>query len=296
MSIVQLSELGSDVLKLLEQLGRRAVEVAPIGRFRNGHRSCYRLRLDDGVTVKARIAATANDACRIETLSGHLPPELFARVLARYGRALFVEWIPGRSITSGDCTSAFMERCGGLLATVHHVKPPNSPAWWHPTTHQPAEERLSRDLHKLVELGGLTEPCARGLAGAAGRYGPEDIAVGLVHWDLCAANVIAGRDGAPRVIDQDTLYIGPCAGDLARTWYRWSLTSEQFGAFLTGYRSQRDTAEFESSFWYWAVSALVDSALWRLQVGSREARVPLSMLKDAAAEGVESIGNPEEWR
>jgi hypothetical protein len=296
MSDPRLAELGTDVLRLLEKLDLRAVNVSPIGRFRNGHRSCYRLRLADGVTVKARIAPTAGDACRIETLSGHLPSELFPRVLGREGRALLVEWIPGRSVTVRDCTREFMERCGALLATVHLVEPPNDPAWWHPTTEQPAGERLSRDLHRLAELGGLTSTQARRLAEAAGRHAPEEIAVGLVHWDLCAANVIAGSDGEPRVIDQDTLYIGPRDGDLARTWYRWSLTNGQLGAFLAGYRSDLDTTGFESSFWYWAVSALVDSALWRLHMTSREARVPLSMLEEAASAGLESFGNPGEWR
>jgi hypothetical protein len=232
MSDPRLAELGTDVLRLLEKLDLRAVNVSPIGRFRNGHRSCYRLRLADGVTVKARIAPTAGDACRIETLSGHLPSELFPRVLAREGRALLVEWIPGRSGTARDCTREFMERCGALLATVHLVEPPNDPAWWHPTTEQPAGERLSRDLHRLAELA----------------------------------------------------------------WYRWSLTNGQLGAFLAGYRSDLDTTGFESSFWYWAVSALVDSALWRLHMTSREARVPLSMLEEAASAGLESFGNPGEWR
>jgi Ser/Thr protein kinase RdoA (MazF antagonist) len=288
--------LEADVVRLLERLNLRAVEVEPIGQFHNGNRSCHRLHLDDGQSVKARMVPSADDARRIETLSGHLPAGSFARILGRCRRALLVEWIPGRPIESADHTSAFMAGCGALLATVHRVKPPGSASWRHPTAEQPARERLSQDLRRVVELGGLSQSAAAGLAADAGRYAPEDIQIGLVHWDLCQANVIVGPDGGPKVIDQDTLYVGPCDGDLARTWYRWSLPSDRFGAFLSGYRVHREATTFEAQFWYWAVTALVDSALWRLRMGSGEARVPLSMLAQAAARGVESLGNPEDWR
>ena len=139
--------------------------------------------------------------------------------------------------------------------------------------------RLERDIRALVQHGALD-----GLEGAqfidlAESHAPHTFAVGLVHGDFCAENMVLRAPGNVYVIDSEKLSIDAYDYDLARTWYRWPMTAAQREAYYDGYNRYRSSADFLRHFCYWAIVVFANSAAFRLRAGTGDAGLPIRQLQ-----------------
>jgi hypothetical protein len=89
-------------------------------------------------------------------------------------------------------------------------------------------------------------------------------------------------DGEGRVwiVDNEGLGFGALDFDLARSWYRWPLAPELRQAFYRGYGEHRPVDSLRAHFWYWAISVLVASAVFRLRTHDDGVAVPCRRLED----------------
>lgn len=110
-------------------------------------------------------------------------------------------------------------------------------------------------------------------------HAPRNVAVGIVHGDFCAENMIVRASGNVSVVDSENLSIAPHDYDLGRTWYRWPMTQVQCEAYYDGYHQYRSSADFVTHLPYWAIGVLARSAAFRLRVGARDALIPIQQLK-----------------
>src|SRR5262249_34236049 len=195
------------------------------------------------------------------------------------GCALLVPWIEGRALDSLPCTPHLARRCGALQGRVHSRRleqrdgrrTHDAVARWH--------RALADGLETLVRAGVLGERDAERAHRAARRYAPRRWRRGFMLGDFCAENVVLRRSGELCVIDNETLEIGPCDYDLARTWYRWPMSRRARAAYLDGYAQHRSPRQCIAHFPYWAITALVHGALFRQRMRQATAAVPLQRLR-----------------
>jgi len=270
--------LDPNLKELVERVDAQLADAVPIGNS-SPERRCFRLLFEDGRVLKGRVLESSADALRVDELLSYLTDARFPSIIGRSGRALLLEWIDGRIIAPGDLSPEFMATCGELLASVHGVSIPADLRWTHPTARPYSMKRLEQDLEGVAALGGLTREETSRLVDIAQSQVPSTVELGLVHWDFCPDNLVIGAKGAPTSIDNATLYVGPLHADLARSWYRWPLHRPQMQAFLTGYRLRGGTDGLAAHFGYWAIRAVLDSALWRLKTGTRELPEPIAAFR-----------------
>jgi hypothetical protein len=281
--LVPLSEaparVGPDLWALAAGLGAAVVETCILTSLPSpvmAHAS-FRLRLADGRTVKGRRVETPDQAGRIAELLARLDRRHFSRVLAREGIALLEKWWVGTPLDTAAAGPAVFRRCGRILGRVHTVPPPGAPAGAAPS----AAQRLAvteRQLARLRDLGALAPAAARRALRQLRDHVPDRVVVGVVHRDFCAENIVLTHAGGIRVIDNETIAVDACELDLARTWYRWPMTRTERAAFLAGYGERRPAAAFRRHFPFWAIAALVDAALFRVEARTTAAAVPVRRL------------------
>jgi aminoglycoside phosphotransferase (APT) family kinase protein len=228
--------------------------------------------------VKARRLNSVEEAERVERLSRFLDPRCFPKVLARRGAALLTEWAHGTPLGSTADKAALFRRAGSVQATMHCRALPAGLLRAARVSEAGRETRLDRGLHELVRFGALPAREARRAWAIALAHVPPRRAVGLVHGDFCAENMVRGVDGRLRIVDNEALSVGACDYDLARTWYRWPMTESQAAAYFDGYAGRRGPDAFVAAFPYWAVMALVDAVVFRVRARTRGARAPLARL------------------
>ncbi len=273
------ARLGPDLWALARRLGApvrdaRALTALPSPVL---HHASFRLRLVDGRTFKARRVETAAQATQIAALVPCLDRRHFPRVLARRGRALLEEWRAGLPFVATAARAPVYRHCGRILGRVHEAPGP-PPAARVP----PAGERLAateRQLLRLEALGALAPAIARRARRQLRDHVPDRVTVGVVHRDFCAENLVVTPAGEITVVDNETVAVDAVELDLARTWYRWPMTSAQWAAFLAGYGEPAGARAFRQHFPFWAVAALVDAALFRLVARTGAVSVPLDRLR-----------------
>lgn len=273
--------LGTDLSALIETLGTRVVESLPITglRSRTFTRATFRLTLADGRVLKARRLDSPADADRIRTVVARLGRPELPRIVAHRGAALLEEWIVGEPAGQSRADLAFIERCGGVLGTIH-TTPLETPQVHPETRPEPAAhyDRVECAIAELLRLGVLSAGVAAALRTVAREHLPTEIAFGFVHRDFCGVNIVRGPGGAPFVIDSGSVGVDAIEFDLARTWYRWPLRSTQRRAFDAGYRAHRHRAGGTEQFPFWAVVVLSEATLFRIRARTGW-RVPLRRLE-----------------
>jgi hypothetical protein len=227
-------------------------------------RPAWRLELADGQVWKGRVFPDSVEAERFEALAACLPRPGFPKLLARQGRAVLLEWIPGDGI-GASAPATLLERCGALLAAVHCQRLPADFAQRYASDASALPEPLAPLLDEISATDWLERSEAEALAALAQRAQPKQCERGLAHLDFCAENLVVSADAQPFCIDNATLAVAPLDYDLARSWMRWPLAPAARAAFLAGYRQQRDTAAFEAAFDYWSICAYAHSARLRLR-------------------------------
>jgi Ser/Thr protein kinase RdoA (MazF antagonist) len=273
------ARLGADLWALVARLDAPLVAARTLTRLPSpvmAHAS-FRLRLANGRTVKGRRVETPAQAHRIAELLPRLDARHFPRVLARRGRALLEAWVPGTALARLTAGELVYRRCGRILGSIHVAPRPGRMA----TAPASAARRLAvaeRQLAELESLGALSVASSRQALCHLRDNVPDRAAVGVIHRDFCAENIVCTPAGSLYVVDNETIRVDIPEFDLARTWYRWPMTPPQCAAFLTGYRSRRDPSSFLRHFPFWAIAALVDTVLFRLRARTPGASLPVRRL------------------
>jgi hypothetical protein len=277
--------LGRDLWALVRALDVPLLDATLVSRLpaaRTG-RASFRLVLEDGRIFKGRCTVEPREAARIAALMPRLPRPHFPRCLGRRGRALLVEWLPGAPLRPDQCTEALLHRCGALHATIHRVLVPSRPRPGLRRRPEPWETRLDGHLRTLVSGGALSAAEARAARGLAQRLGPAETSLALCHGDLCRENIVTDAAGHARIIDNETVALDACDYDLARTWYRWPMTSRQRAAYLGGYGDSAARQSFAAHVVHWALIVLAESAAYRLRVHPPAALGPIRRLRGIVA-------------
>ena len=274
------TRLGEDLWALVQALGTGLAGITTLTTLpsRSRSRAAFRLDLLDGRVVKGRRLNSVGEAERVERLSRFLDPQCFPKVLARRGGALLTEWAHGTPLGSTADKAALFRRAGSVQATMHCRALPAGLLRAARVSEAGREARLDRRLDELARFGALPAREARRAWAIALAHVPPRRAVGLVHGDFCAENMVRGVDGRLRIVDNEALSVGACDYDLARTWYRWPMTESQAAAYFDGYAGRRGPDAFVAAFPYWAVMALVDAVVFRVRARTRDARAPLARL------------------
>jgi len=271
-----LRRLGPDLATVVAARPTALVDVAPVSPLPTAVRGTFRLGFADGSTFKGRVLQSDQQATTVARLVAGLEPGAAARVLARHGRALLEEWVAGTPLDQGPATERYLRVCGRLLAWIHRGAPERDLALT-----DGAEPHAG--LAALVERGALDAGLAHRAEALARRFAPVRASCGLCHGDFTAENIVIRPDGAPCLVDNETVDLGPHDYDLARTWYRWPLAPEPWAELLAGYGEVRSPAPFRAHFPYWAVRVLVDAARYRLDAQTTDADVPVRRLQDLVA-------------
>jgi len=281
-------QLGEDLWALVQ--GRRSplatVTVLTSLPSASGQRASFRLQFADGLVLKGRRFERGGHAERVENLSQFLDQRHFPRLLGRCGSALLLEWIEGEPLSHAKWPLELLQACGALQGLVHSTPLPQEMG----SQNQPAANnkkvRLERGIRALVEYGAFNRLEGERLIDLAAAHTPGNPAVGLIHGDFCAENMVLQAPGHVYVIDSEKLSIDAYDYDLGRTWYRWPMTTVQRDAYYGGYNQHRSSADFMAHFVYWAIVVLVDSAAFRLRAGAGDVSVAIRQLE--TLQGVEA--------
>jgi hypothetical protein len=273
------SELGHDLDALIRAVEGPPPEITPVSGSRGNRRAAFRLEFAGGRVLKGRRVDTHEKAELVEYVTRCLNHRQLPRVLKRSGAALLTEWVEGQALDPANCTPEVLRQCGAFQGLVHTWPLPDHRTCRSVDTPRLRQTRLERRLDKLVEHGVLGDGEARAALGLALQYAPSGCLIGLTLGDFCAENIVRRASGELCFVDTEELSISPCDYDLGRTWYRWPMTIEDRQAYLDGYRRYRHPTEFVEHFPYWAVTAIVDSAVSRQRLRTDAALVPVERLR-----------------
>ena len=272
-------QLGLDLWGLIDALGVPVVEVRQVTTIpaSDGLRGSFHVTLADGQTLKARRLRTPGDVERVTRLSSLLDPHFFPPIVAHRGCGLLTRWIPGVSMRSDDWTVTDLRTCGRLHAAMHRLPVPRDGAELRRSPIR-SEQRLEQLLDDLVERRALGPGQAYAVHDLASLTAPPTESTAVCHRDFCGDNMIMSANGRVCVVDNETIAIDSPEYDLARTWYRWTMTPNQQRAYADGYGAHEHLARFAAHFLHWALVVLVESAAYRARAGAATMRVPLERL------------------
>ena len=277
-------QLGEDLWALVQGLRTPLVDVTPLTTLPSPcrHRASFRLRFADGCLLKGRRFDSAAHAKRVADLSQFLDPGHFPRVLGMHGGALLIEWIDGHPLTPSEYSPELVRRCGALQGLLHSIPLRNGIKEMYVQAQdrrQDWQNKLEEDVHELVTRRALGREEAKQVFRLAIGHAPDRFSLGVVHRDFCAENMVLHAPGHIYVIDNETLHIDAYDYDLARTWYRWPLNSLYRKAYYEGYNQYRSAGDFTAHFHHWAVTVLVESAVFRLRIRTRGTSIPIRRLR-----------------
>ena len=259
--------VGDDLWSLIRAFGPDLVSAEDITRLPSpvSNRVSFKLSFSDGSVVKGKQTESEK---RCERLAALLPGLEIARcssLLGREGAALLEEWIPGTPLHQLEITADRLSEAGELMARLGRTRLPTDAVPSRFVDPERYVAQIERRLAGLVDAAALTSESARRLLGRARKNRPGRLDVGLIHNDFCPENLIVESGGALHVVDIEDLRVGPLDIDLARTWYRWPMTSSQRQKFSEGYGRYRGVDSFLAHEDFWAIWTLSGSALFRVQ-------------------------------
>lgn len=273
------ASLGDDLAALVEPVDSELTAATPVTMLPASadRRATYRLEFADGRVLKGRIAGAPSDAELIERINRRLDARYFSTVVARRGNALLETWIEGAPLGAEETSEALLARCGTILASVHRAAWPGAPRGEDVVARR--HHMLEGYLARLETEGLLSGRIGARLRGKALEARPERPAVGILHHDYCAENLVLAAPTRPVNVDNGSCRIGALGEDLARTWYRWPVSDASFEAFLDGYRRAAVRPPEPDAATFWRIVAVAGSAADRLRAGSDRVRFPLGVLE-----------------
>ena len=272
--------LGKELWGLVQDQKLPLTGVTPLTTLpSNNSRAAYRLHFARHRSLKARRFPSVKAAKRFEALSTRLASLPFSRLVARKGASVLLEWVPGKPLRPRATTKRLLLTCGQLHGRLHRLPLPESWPMPKPLSKRQLIGTLQNNLVELLDAQALSRSEIKQALSLGSYYLPHNQQTGFVHWDFCAENVVLDRQGHPKLIDNETLAVGVLDHDLARTWYRWPMDTQQREAYFKGYTKVRDIGGFEQAFFYWIVLVLAQSALFRLRSNTPKADWPVLRLK-----------------
>jgi thiamine kinase-like enzyme len=166
-------------------------------------------------------------------------------------------------------------RAADLLGSLH------VPAGGHPSrrTTSVIVASTRRRLANLVARGALARDELRAALRLMEGLAPPTSDVGITHNDFCAENLVESPEGRLVVVDNEGLRRGFLDYDVARTWYRWPMSEEQWQVFAARYRSWRADSPEGDHERFWRVAAVVKSAHLRAAHRAAGAVAPIERLR-----------------
>ncbi len=282
--------LGPDLEALVAALDAPVRRIVTLTRLRapGVEHGSFRLELLDGRVLKGRRLLSPEHAARVTAILEVMDRRHFPPVIAHLGEALLEEWRPGEPLDHATLGPTPMRQCGAILGAVHRAAPPAVEV----DARARPEARLAAarwQSHTLVRAGVLSAASRKRLIALLEAQLPADAAIGVIHRDFCAENLVWDASGQPHVVDNETMQVGAFDFDLARTWYRWPMTDAQAIAFLDGYSAHRSPESFLASFVFWTLVMLVDVSRYHLRVGTDRARGAVDLLH-AILDGSPAVG------
>jgi Ser/Thr protein kinase RdoA (MazF antagonist) len=251
-----------------------ATAVGPLASSQS-RRATFRLQFSDGRVLKGRCLETRQQAQTVWRLTNaYLGAAPVPRIVARRSDALLEQWLFGCAVTADCDRQGHVREAGALLGRLHCVGASRADA------RRALQPRWVDDSLAAGTLAsaGLDARSAREAVALARRFAPAAGAWGLCHGDFCAENLLIVPGLGLHVIDNETIDELWQDYDLARTWYRWPMSTLAFAAFLDGYREHRPTDAFLAHFQFWAICALLRSVSFRLANGV-SAELPIQRLQ-----------------
>ena len=169
--------------------------------------------------------------------------------------------MPGPSLTDERSTTERLREAGEILGRLHRTQIPSELAGQKLPNSERLLRAVERRLSSLNELGLLSSYEVSRLKHSAGQQLPYTLEDGLIHHDFCAENLIITVGNQLYAIDNEDMRIGVLDADLARTFHRWPMTSQQRQAFCEGYQRHREVVSYEghSLFWLiWVLSGAIE--------------------------------------
>jgi Ser/Thr protein kinase RdoA (MazF antagonist) len=208
------------------------VSASPLTRLPRS----YLVVVRGGAQVKIRFGRRAVMAARAAALStaladGRVPPPL-----ARAGRVTAEAWFPGPDLASFPLADRHLAAAADLLASLHRFPGPAGERLPRLQSAGPIHGRAERQLADLVGAGVVARPDGRSLRAILGGL-PDRSPWGLTHRDYCGENLVWRSDDTVVSVDHETLGRGFIEYDVARTWYRWSLSNPARRRFGRAYRA-----------------------------------------------------------
>jgi hypothetical protein len=272
-------DLGEDSLALLDRGPIAITEIQPLHSAEMAERAphAFRVAYADGQQRKLVRCPRATRARMVAGISRLLDPDRFTPVLACAGTALLTPWVDGTPLHIGGWDEHDVVDGARLLADLHAVTPPpDAPSG--ATLAMPYRTMLPRHLAILVGAGALSDDERQELCMLIAPYAASEYYVAILHRDLCPENLVRRATGTLCVIDIETLQVGACDYDLARSWNRWPMSPDERRAFFATYVATSGRRPDWRHFPYWALLATASSAAQRLLLRAESAKIPLQRL------------------
>ncbi len=278
--------LPAGLSDLLETFRSPIASLECLTALPSGVRShaAFKVQFANGEVVKARQVETAAQADRIRAIRRTLPDDHFPKILAHRGSALIEEWIDGRPVQGEQPEPSTLNESGRLLGLIHCTDPPEDYDFPSLATAENRLAWLERQTRELVERGEMSPREREKTIESAQRHKPDQCEGGLIHRDFCAENLILDRNNRLHAVDNETMRLDVLDFDLARTWYRWPMSADDWKAFLDGYRTHRSSKGFERHFLFWSLSALVDTFLYRVSAATADPHFPYRRIRALLSE------------
>ena len=266
-----------ELAALLESSGLEASggeEITPLPGDATPRRT-FKIQLTDGRVMKGRIVRDAATASRMQRWLPALPEERFPRLLATRGAATLEAWCSGHPCREVD--DSIMETSGALLGEIHGLlereevssSDDRLASWF---------EDIERWIEELRRGGSLGDEYAGRVLERAAETRPERATWGLRHGDFCGENLVIGDRGIC-CIDNVTVAPGILESDLAQTFYRWPMTTQERECFLLGYRRHALPTTFLDHEGFWMIAAALRAAAIRLRGNTGAIEAPLRVLE-----------------
>jgi hypothetical protein len=278
--------LGDEEAEALRALGVAPVEVHEVGSFRSVSRRRRTLRAvtANGRSLKVRYSSRPTRVRVAVSLRAGLANDWLPKILLVKRRVVVEEWIEGVSLTHLPLTEARLGFAADLLGALHATREVGR--WRLPVSRRvrPLVRRAERHLARLAAAAVIDDTERYRITRALARFAPEHALAGLTHDDFCAENLVEDPSGRLFAVDNEHMRIGFLEFDLARTWYRWPMSAQDWQRFEDRYASWCGPVDRERVP-FWRLAAVMSGAYVRLtRLGGARLGDPLGRLRELIAD------------